>query len=211
MSKSKGNFLTMEDVITNFGSDSTRIALAQAGDTLDDANFTLMNGDSAVLQLSTLEMWIRESVKNFQNYREKATDEKIEFFDLTFQNEMNQLVKDTIEAYETMRFRDALKNGFFEFQAIKDDYKLNVGANGVRKDLILQYIEYQLLLLYPIAPHFCEIMYRDCFYEIAREKGNFPKYLSLHKYPKVIIITNKKKKINLQNYYITLLNIKFKI
>lgn len=185
MSKSKGNFLTMEDVITNYGSDATRIALAQAGDTLDDANFTIMNSDSAILQLSTLEMWIKESIKNFNNYREKSTDEKLEFFDLTFQNEMNQLVKDTIEAYETMRFRDALKNGFFEFQAIKDDYKINVGSNGVRKDLILQYIEYQLLLLYPIAPHFCEIIYRDCFYEIAKEKGTLPKYLSLHKYPKV--------------------------
>jgi leucyl-tRNA synthetase len=176
----------MEDVITNFGSDSTRIALAQAGDTLDDANFTLMNSDSAILQLSTLEMWIRETVKNFQNYREKPTDEKIEFFDLTFQNEMNQLLIDAIEAYETMRFRDALKNGFFELQTIKDDYKLNVGTSGVRKDLILQYLEYQLLLLYPIAPHFCEIMYRDCFYELAKERGTYPKYLSLHKYPKVI-------------------------
>lgn len=39
MSKSTGNFLTMDQCIEKYGSDASRIALADAGDFLDDANF----------------------------------------------------------------------------------------------------------------------------------------------------------------------------
>jgi leucyl-tRNA synthetase len=38
MSKSTGNFLTMDQCVEKYGADSTRIALADAGDMLDDAN-----------------------------------------------------------------------------------------------------------------------------------------------------------------------------
>lgn len=39
MSKSAGNFLTVEGAIETYTADGTRIALADAGDSLDDANF----------------------------------------------------------------------------------------------------------------------------------------------------------------------------
>ena len=187
MSKQKGNFYTVDDVSVKFGADATRIALAAAGDTLDDANFTLENVDSSILQLSTLEMWAKDAIKSFSTFREKALDEKTEFFDNTFLNEILYLTLQTIESYEAMRYRDVLKWGFFEFQATKDDYKLYVGNAGLRKDLVALYLEYQLLLLYPIAPHFCEIIYRDLLYDILPKSSNAPKYLSLHHLPKVII------------------------
>ena len=40
MSKSKGNFKTIIDIINEYGADAGRLACAQAGDTIDDANFT---------------------------------------------------------------------------------------------------------------------------------------------------------------------------
>lgn len=194
MAKSKGNFYTIEDVITQFGADATRIALAAAGDTLDDSNFTLENVDSSILQLSTLEMWMRETAKHISTYRIESQNEKLEFFDKTFMNEMQLTLLEGLEAYESMRHRDALKKGFFEFQAIKDDYKINVGHNGPRKDLIIQYINYQLLLLYPIAPHFCEIMYSEILYPLVKDEGKYPKFLAFHQYPHVNLI-----KINVNN------------
>lgn len=39
MSKSTGNFMTLRQCIQKYGTDSSRIALADSGDTLDDANF----------------------------------------------------------------------------------------------------------------------------------------------------------------------------
>ena len=39
MSKSTGNFMTLGQCMNKYGTDASRIALADAGDTLDDANF----------------------------------------------------------------------------------------------------------------------------------------------------------------------------
>ncbi len=43
MSKSKGNFYTIRDVLSKFGADASRFTMAEAGDSLDDPNFTLEN------------------------------------------------------------------------------------------------------------------------------------------------------------------------
>lgn len=40
MSKSKGNFITLEQIISDYGADASRLACAQAGDSINDANFT---------------------------------------------------------------------------------------------------------------------------------------------------------------------------
>lgn len=52
MSKSKGNFITMEGMIKSYGSDASRVALASCGDYLDDANFENATANSAILHLS---------------------------------------------------------------------------------------------------------------------------------------------------------------
>jgi leucyl-tRNA synthetase len=54
MSKSKGNFITLIDAVKQYGADSARLATAQAGDSIDDANFTKEIANAAILQLSTL-------------------------------------------------------------------------------------------------------------------------------------------------------------
>lgn len=55
MSKSTGNFLLLRDALDNFGADASRIALADCGDSLDDANFETAVANAAVLKLYTLE------------------------------------------------------------------------------------------------------------------------------------------------------------
>lgn len=40
MSKSLGNFITLKEVQNIYGSDASRLACAQAGDSINDANFT---------------------------------------------------------------------------------------------------------------------------------------------------------------------------
>jgi len=57
MSKSTGNSMTLREGVEKFGADATRIALADAGDAMDDANFEENNADSAVLRLFTEREW----------------------------------------------------------------------------------------------------------------------------------------------------------
>lgn len=40
MSKSTGNFITLDQAIKEYGADSARMACALAGDSINDANFT---------------------------------------------------------------------------------------------------------------------------------------------------------------------------
>lgn len=62
MSKSTGNFLTVDDAIKQFGADATRFACADAGDGLDDANFAIATANAAILSLTTEEEFIRSVV-----------------------------------------------------------------------------------------------------------------------------------------------------
>lgn len=56
MSKSEGNFFTIEDIVTNFGADASRFSCAEAGDSLEDSNFMTKNADEAILKLSNISM-----------------------------------------------------------------------------------------------------------------------------------------------------------
>ena len=60
MSKSKGNFMTTKQTIDSFGCDASRIAFADAGDGLDDANFERQSANQAILKLFNLEKWITD-------------------------------------------------------------------------------------------------------------------------------------------------------
>jgi leucyl-tRNA synthetase len=62
-------------------------------------------------------------------------------------------------AFEEMRFRDALKYGFYMLVGMKDDYLLHTSAEGPRKDLIRKYCENQIILISPILAHFSEYSY----------------------------------------------------
>ncbi len=59
MSKSTGNFLTMSGSVERFTADGTRLALADAGDTLEDANFMYEMADAGLLRLYSQIEWIK--------------------------------------------------------------------------------------------------------------------------------------------------------
>ena len=53
---------------------------------------------------------------------------------------MNRAILQTEQNYEKMLYREALKTGFFEFQATRDKYR-DICLNGMHKDLVFKYIE----------------------------------------------------------------------
>lgn len=50
---------------------------------------------------------------------------------------------------------EALRTGFFEYQAIRDTYR-EISMGNMHKKLILKYIETQAVILSPICPHIAE-------------------------------------------------------
>ena len=112
MSKSKGNFLMMDETVEKFSADATRIACADAGDSLDDANFSRETADKAILAMSNEETWIMQSV-NSNDLR--TGSDNIMFVDSVLQNEVNRLTKLTSECYSTMQFREGLQRGWVRY------------------------------------------------------------------------------------------------
>jgi leucyl-tRNA synthetase len=96
MSKSTGNFLTLKDAVDKFGADATRIAFADAGDSIEDANFEETVANSNILRLHTLKDWVEEIAKD-ETLRTGPADA---FADKLFINEINSLVRETQKHYQ---------------------------------------------------------------------------------------------------------------
>jgi leucyl-tRNA synthetase len=67
---------------------------------------------------------------------------------------------------------------------MKDLYLLNCDKDKPRADLIEKYIYLQLIFLYPICPHFCEVAYIDYFLPYASNYKQYPDLLGHCKFPK---------------------------
>lgn len=158
MSKSTGNFLTLREAIEKYSADGVRLALADAGDGIEDANFVEKQADSGLLKLYNLIEWVRETLKSIDTLRDEPTDST--FQDRAFNNLMNHLIKLTDEHYESLLFKEALKTGFFEYQDARDRYReICCGFEAMNKNLILKWIETQAIILSPICPHASEVIY----------------------------------------------------
>ncbi|KAI1107739.1 leucyl-tRNA synthetase, cytoplasmic [Jackrogersella minutella] len=162
MSKSTGNFMTLDDVVKKYGADASRIALADAGDTIQDSNFVEDVADSTILRLHSLREWCEEVSKS-QDLR----TEKNDFEDALFDNEMNTLIQEAKHQYEDTNYKMALKSCFYDLINAKDIYRATCAAAGItlNKDLVFKYIRLQALSLTPIAPHWSEYIWLEILHE----------------------------------------------
>jgi leucyl-tRNA synthetase len=154
MSKSTGNFLTLSEAVAKFSADGMRFSLADAGDTIEDANFVEAMADAGILRLYAFIEWVKEMIaaRDAAQLRTGAADT---FSDRVFRSEINKGINETQQHYERMMFKEALRTGFFEFQAARDKYR-EVEPAGMHCDLVFRFIECQALILSPICPHIAE-------------------------------------------------------
>jgi leucyl-tRNA synthetase len=183
MSKSTGNFLTLEQAVQKFGADATRLALADAGDGIEDANFEEAVANSNILKLFELRKWCEDVVKEaivvadekeFKHVRDTQrlrNSDVIQrksgsprcLWDDIFENEMNSLVVETKKHYEGTMYKAALKSGYYDFTAARDFYREATKSAGVGmlEDLTKRYIELQALMITPIAPHWADYIWQE--------------------------------------------------
>ena len=60
----EGNFMTLSEAIDRFSADGMRLALADSGDSVEDANFVVSVADAGILRLYTFVEWVREMLKD---------------------------------------------------------------------------------------------------------------------------------------------------
>lgn len=116
MSKSDGNFLTLTEAIEKFSADGTRLCLADAGDSIEDANFVETNADAGILRLFKFVEWVQEMTESKALMRKGPKDN---FNDKVFISELNLKTKETAEFYEKMLFKDGLRYLLGHFSSSK--------------------------------------------------------------------------------------------
>ena len=136
-----------------------RFTLADAGDTVEDANYVDDTANAAILRLTKELAWFEEQSAEMEAGKLR-TGEANKFIDRVFNNAMNTAIAETQKNYDNMMFREALKTGFYDLQAARDAYRLmSPEDGGMHADLVKRFIEVQTLLLAPICPHTCEHIY----------------------------------------------------
>lgn len=160
MSKSTGNFKTLQEGVYEFSADAMRWAMADAGDGMDDANFVTSTANVAILRLTKELEWVKEVLASAAagSLREGPPST---LFDRTFANEMNIAVSRARAAYDRMLFREALQVAAYQLSNARDAYRFASGPEGMNRDLLLRYIEVSTLLMVPITPHTSEHVWRN--------------------------------------------------
>ena len=165
MSKSKGTFLSMTEACTKFSTDACRLAMADAGDTNEDANFAEDTANRAILRLTTLKSWVDDEI--LPNLNKMKAGAGTTFADRVLESEMNECIIEAKAAFEKMQIKDALRYSYFEMQNAKDFYRQSTGSNVagredfglLNRDLILRWLEVFAILMSPFTPHFSEYLY----------------------------------------------------
>ncbi|KAJ2479391.1 cytosolic leucyl tRNA synthetase [Coemansia sp. RSA 2320] len=173
MSKSTGNSLSLREACDRYGADATRLALADAGDSVEDANFEESTANAEILRLHALMEWVTDALKALA-LSEQSPDEKAQVNDVVlcaastpfstadrvFDADMDKLTLAAGAAYEATMYRNALKSGFYEFLIVRDRYREVSCASGMHPALVRKWINRQVLQLCPITPHWCEHVWR---------------------------------------------------
>ena len=157
MSKQRGNFLLLLQCVEEYSADATRFALADAGDTMEDANFDRAVANQAIMYLFNEEEWIRTVVGQGLQSNTLRRDTKV-FMDLTFSNEMNYLIEQTKDKFEKLCYRDGIHKCWFDMIIARDLYRDWCTRCGVAMhiDVLLRFVESLAVMISPICPHWSE-------------------------------------------------------
>jgi leucyl-tRNA synthetase len=182
MSKSTGTFLTLDEAVRKFGADSVRIMLADAGDSgAEDANADETVANSVILKLFELKTFVEEVIRdcrvlqpheNFAAVKDKESIRKVDgilragaksFWDEIFENELHTIALEAVQQYQATQYKAALKAALFDLIGARDAYRVATHSAhlGMHQASIRAYVEYQAILLAPIAPHWADYVWQE--------------------------------------------------
>ncbi|VBB18255.1 cytoplasmic leucyl-tRNA synthetase [Yasminevirus sp. GU-2018] len=159
MSKSKGNFKTLDQAIDLFTADSVRFTFASSSTGTDDAYFDQDLCTRMIEKFHKVKDVITNIVTDIRDGKFK--DRELTIIDRVFENEMTVVERDTINAYKRLDYRTATTSGFHILQGLYEWYVDNVNTNrneyyNCHPSIMRRFVRTQLTLIYPVTPHICD-------------------------------------------------------
>jgi len=164
MSKSKGNFFTIREILEKYPADALRAGLMLGGEGLDDPNLDFNNTETVNAKLK---QWYEFAKGNYK----KAKKTQLNKSDMLFLSYINKYLKEGTKAMDEMLFRTAFDRLFFQLQRVLKEY---LKRNEINQEVLNDFIILQTKILQPFCPHISE--------ELWEKLGNSP-FISLQKWP----------------------------
>ncbi len=187
MSKSKGNVISPQEVIKEYGADALRFwtAGSKLGSDLDYQEKDLVTGTKLINKLVNASKFVFMNLENFDGKKPK----KLEPLDIMFLTKLEFIIGRTtkyFKNYEYSKAKSEVENFFWHLFC--DNYleivKKRVYQGKGDKKLSAQYTLYKSLLailkmIAPIMPFITEEIYQEYFKKFEKEKsihvGDWPK------------------------------------
>lgn len=146
MSKSKGNFFTIREIVDKYPADAARASLMIGGEGINDPNF---NFDNANAMKEKIEEWLEFAVTNYKPAKKSA----LSMQDKILMSAMHRSLKEGTEAMEQMLFRTAFEKLFFQMQKALREY---MRKSRINQHLLNEFIEVQTKAISPFCPFAAE-------------------------------------------------------
>jgi leucyl-tRNA synthetase len=166
MSKSEGNFITINQLIGNESIDSIRMTLADSGDGIDDANYVRSNAsDSNLLKLYDWVKMLSDVELKFNANVFRTNASSYAYIDELFNNIIKWQIRKTQIAYEEFKFRDVLIEMFYSFNNLREKYRIWCKLFNLEPhiDIINLFNKTQTIYMNPIIPHVTEYVWLEIF------------------------------------------------
>ena len=156
MAKSKGNFLLLLECVEEYTADATRFTLADAGDSMEDANFDRAVCNNAISYLYCEDEFCRSILKDAAEG--KLRTGPYNFMDECFNNEIDNLVEATFNDFEHMCYRDGIHRCWYDMIIARDFYRdwSNRCNSPFHIDVITRFVHALAVMMAPITPHWSE-------------------------------------------------------
>ena len=146
MSKSKGNFFTLKELVTNYSADVVRFTLCNAGEGLDDPNWELSFAETAGKKL---ENWL-----NFVKENRGKGRRDLHPVDDWFKAIMSDTAYKATKASDRLKFRTSTRLLFFELPQYYKWYLQRVGEPNA--EILHEYLSMITRGIAPVVPHIAE-------------------------------------------------------
>ncbi len=163
MSKRLGNFITINELLTKYGADVARFALAYCGEGLEDPDWRFKEVEA-----------IKRHLEAFYNMATSLSEIELmeeDDMDKWLRSRLQRHIRDTVEHLENLRTRSAIQSGFFEILADIRWYARRKGGYG---PAYVEAVETMVKLMAPVIPHLAEEIW---------EKWGREGFISLSRYP----------------------------
>ncbi|MCC6052499.1 MAG: class I tRNA ligase family protein, partial [Fervidicoccaceae archaeon] len=153
MSKSLGNFITIDKALKEVSPDVLRLSLILGAEIGNDVNYTKQLTTTVTETLEGIYELV-VSVNSSRYINEENMSESTVFLEKTLETKLHRLLQEINELMENYKFRSAAIKIYHE---INNELKLHFKINGLyRSDLINRIIESWIKLMSPFTPAFAE-------------------------------------------------------